>query len=355
MNVPLMRKGLQDALRSVPATPHAGLWLSRGWKAFTKTKGDEERGGKTEHLAVLCRQRPSALYEQAYKRWQTATCDTTRFRALYVRLSQRLFIGLSSASALETGVCTSHSYGMPMIPGSSVKGAVRAHAQAMGVPAAYLAALFGENEASAASAGRTPGAASLVWHDAWWIPEVGVSPFVQEVVTVHHQQYYAGQGEATDFDSPVPNAQVAVQGSFHFVVEGDPAWAKIAVDLLQSALAGAGIGAKRAAGYGFMALDTRATQKAEREQREALKQSLGPADKIRLDLQALDEKKLAERFGTGINATRTEYSDEEWALVREIGMEVRGELIRSWSTETKKTNKAKAKAYKFFLGLKGDD
>jgi hypothetical protein len=41
-----------------------------------------------------------------------------------------------------------------------------------------------------------------------------------------------------------------------------------------------------------------------------------------------------------------------------LGLELHGPWISSWASETsetRKTNKAKAKAYKFFMGLKVDD
>jgi len=348
MNLQLMRKTLQGAV-SQANSPHVGLWLSRGWNEFSQ----DEHGSKGGHLDKACEQTPSPLYKLAYERWKQLTADTARFRSLYMQLPQRLFIGFSTASAIETGVCTSHSYGMPMIPGSSVKGAVRAHATAIGVPVEYLAALFGEDETTAAAAKRVPGAGSLVWHDAWWIPDSAPRPFVRDVVTVHHQQYYAGKGEATDFDSPIPNVQIAVGGGFHFVVEGDAAWTDLALKLLQKALTESGIGAKRAAGYGFMEVDQKAMDKAKKAQNEVLIQALDPAGKVRFQLSDLSEKKLAEKFGKGFNATKGEYSEAEWVLVPKIGLELHGELIRSWSKETKKTNKAKA--YKFFMGLKGED
>ena len=350
----LMRDKLQNAVGRT-SSPHVGLWLSRGWKEFAQTRGKEADDSKGSHLDKASEQGPSRLYTLAYERWKGITADSGRFRSLYMQLQQRLFIGLSTASAIETGVCTSHSYGMPMIPGSSVKGAARAHAAAIGVPAEYLAALFGEDETSAAAAKRAPGAGVLVWHDAWWIPDNASKPFVREVVTVHHQQYYAGQGEATDFDSPIPNTQIAVEGGFLFAIEGDPAWADLARKLLQKALTESGIGAKRAAGYGFMEVDQKAMDKAKKVQDEVLIKALDPADKIRFQLKDLSEKKLAEKFGKDFNATKGEYSEAEWVLVPKIGLELHSEWIRSWSKETKRTNNTRAKAYKFFMGLKGED
>ena len=58
---------------------------------------------------------------------------------------------------------------------------------------------------------------------------------------------------ATDFDSPVPNAQVAVQGAFLFVIEGPREWLDFAEQMLVSALVTRGAGAKTRAGYGLFA------------------------------------------------------------------------------------------------------
>lgn len=347
----LMRKSVQEALRGQPRSPHAGLWLARGWKELAASTGDEQDAGKGKHLELLWAQQPSDLYKLAHARWQQVTGDAGRFRSLYAELPQRLFIGLAGgASALETGVSTSHSYGMPMIPGSSVKGAVRAHAKAIGVTADYLAVLFGEDETGATGSQRLPGAGCLVWHDAWWVPDNN-GPFVGEVVTVHHPGYYAGKEEATDFDSPVPNAQVAVRGSFHFVVEGDPAWAEMAVALLRGALEQSGIGAKRAAGYGGMVEDEKATSKARREQEERLRSGLGPEDAIRLDLknlEGMDEGRLVKRLLT----MSKECPPENQPLLRAIGVELFGDVLRSWARETNSSHKEKARTYKFFMGEK---
>ena len=126
----------------------------------------------------------------------------------------------------------------------------------------------------------------LVWHDAWWIPEGNTKPFVGEVVTVHHQEYYGGRGEATDFDSPVPNQQLAVQGSFYFVVEGDIRWVALAIRLLRDTLQQQGIGAKRAAGYGFMAENNGLKDKLIKSQNAAKDQ----AQKIKDDIKKLEER-----------------------------------------------------------------
>ena len=345
----LVRNRLAQALPSCIVQPHAGLLLMRGWK-------EDVQAGKAAHIDSVCdHQQPSALYELAYARWRQATSDVRCFRSLYAELLQRMFIGLTAGAAIETGVCSSHSYGMPMIPGSSVKGCARGYAQKIGMEVSYRAALFGEDKTDVGDSGRQPGAGCLVWHDAWWIPRPGVRPYVREVVTVHHPDYYAGNGAATDFDSPVPNAQIAVPGGFHFVVEGDPAWAELAIKLLEAALADTGIGAKRAAGYGFMAIDQQATNKAQKAVKQAMEQKFSAQDKVRSRLSDMDEKALADKFGVGLNATRNDYDAEEWALVPQMAREIHGAWIESWAGETKKTNKSRFKARRFFLGLRAEE
>ncbi|GHU35361.1 hypothetical protein AGMMS50256_30430 [Betaproteobacteria bacterium] len=264
MNTPLMRDSLRAVRPQEANHAHAGLWLTRGLESVAE--GDNTR--KSGHINKLCAQDPSHLYNLAWKRWRKTVDNTERFCQLHAKLSQRLFIGQSSASALETGICVSHSYGMPMIPGSTVKGCARAYAEAAGLAPEYLAVLFGE----------LSGAACLVWHDAWWNPDSG-KPFVHEIVTTHHMEYYSGNAsEATDFDSPVPNAQIATQGSFCFVVEGPFAWASKGIAILEKALAESGIGAKRAAGYGVMESDAqkerRQAEEAQRLEMEKLKQKI---------------------------------------------------------------------------------
>ena len=105
-------------------------------------------------------------------------------------------------------------------------------------------------------------------------------------MTVHHQEYYGGRGEATDFDSPVPNQQLAVQGSFYFVVEGDIRWVALAIRLLRDTLQQQGIGAKRAAGYGFMAENNGLKDKLIKSQNAAKDQ----AQKIKDDIKKLEER-----------------------------------------------------------------
>lgn len=245
-----MNELIRNTLRNVvqhTTNAHAGLLLNRGLTDWE----EGEKPSKSALIQKVCAVKPCDLYKTAFDRWVIQTAKSDQFSSLSAQLNHRLFIGLATGGAIETGVSTQHTYGMPMIAGSAVKGAAHAYAESIGLKADVLAVLFGEDEDSAKKGNRIAGSGCLVWHDAWWYPHDNTQPFVAEVVTVHHQGYYNGEGEATDFDSPIPNQQVAVQGSFYFVIEGDQKWSTFAKQLLKNALEQQGLGAKTAAGYGF--------------------------------------------------------------------------------------------------------
>jgi CRISPR-associated protein Cmr6 len=227
--------------------PNPGLVLRRGLSDSGLVAGQ----AKAALLAGIADIPSPEAYRWAYKRW----CKTTtggRFDARELELEGRLYIGVSRDNPLETGLTVGHAWGMPVIPGSALKGVARHTARSAGVDTETENWLFGSSppgheDADLATDGE---AAAVVFHDAWWCP-VG-KPFVAEVVTPHHMEYYAeGKGEATDFDSPIPAPQVAVRGRFRFVVEAPEGWRELAMGLLTRALTQQGVGGKTTSGYGL--------------------------------------------------------------------------------------------------------
>ena len=119
---------------------------------------------------------------------------------------------------------------------------------------------------------RPAGLSGLItFHDAWWVPGSADRPLVPEIVTTHHPDYYRHEGRntkegkstaPTDCDSPIPNAQVAVRGTFLFVIEGPPGWFVLAEQMLVAALSTRGVGAKTRTGYGLFEAPTAAAADA---------------------------------------------------------------------------------------------
>lgn len=256
--VPLQRAALKplyqeawDAHPQEARDAHPGLLVQRGLLEYD-SEGSER---KTDRIRRICDMPASELYHRAFARWREATSDPIRFRARELALESRLFIGLSAGGMLETGCAISHSYGVPYIPGSSIKGAVRAYVESTDFGHQHAEVchdLFGVEPNDTHPEGLS---GLFTFHDAWWVPGSADRPLVQEVVTTHHLDYYASEGDspATDLDSPIPNAQIAVRGSFLFVVEGPQDWMQLTEEMLIRTLTDAGLGAKRRAGYGYFA------------------------------------------------------------------------------------------------------
>lgn len=245
MGIPLSRNKITQADFSKSSNP--GLWLRRGMQEWPTESGSDGAGGvKARKIAEIAALRPDPGYHWAYARWCAATQGAARFDARELALVGRLYIGVVRDNPLEAGVTVAHAWGMPLIPGSAIKGVSRDAARAAGLEQAALTHLFGSEDDA------NPESGIAVFHDAWWVPDKSTKPFVADIVTPHHTDYYAeGKAHATDFDSPIPAAQIAVQGAFRFVVEGPDGWRELAMGMLTRALTGAGIGGKTTSGYGL--------------------------------------------------------------------------------------------------------
>lgn len=301
----LIRNDLQEVFDNITlSSAHAGLMLQRKLKKY---EDSGEKLIKNELITTISRIQPCELYELAFKRWLGVTAQENNFVTTVATIDGRLFTGLSTGGSLETGVITQHTYGMPMIAGSSVKGAVRQYAEAIQLNAETLAILFGHGEDDAKNdqdgniLENTAG--YLVWHDAWWIPNTSEKfPFTKEIVTVHHQDYYNGkQDEATDFDSPTPNQQVAVQGSFFFVIEGDQKWGEFAKLLLEKVLYEKGLGAKASSGYGYFKQAEKTLTNIIADQIQFLEKQRKPEFENLLDELKDKMKKIPKGGGIGGN------------------------------------------------------
>lgn len=325
--VALMRASLKETVHQTKSA-HAGLLLSHSLPVW-------EQNEKTEKSALINKitgVSPSELYKLAFNRWLATTSHPEQFGFLTSTLSGRLMMGLNTGGAIETGFSVHHSYGMPMIAGSSVKGSVRAYAESIGLDKQYIAVLFGADDELAKLSTMPESAGYLVWHDAWWVPEVNNKPFVGEIVTVHHQDYYAGNGSATDFDSPIPNQQLAVQGSFYFVVEGDTNWVSLAIELLRKTLQQQGIGSKRAAGYGFMTPNTELNNKLvkqlkEDKEREEKEQATTKLQAVMSSLT--DNQKIIQEFVIKLSQNTTWQNGNAGSDVMGFGQLAK--TVESWS------------------------
>jgi CRISPR type III-B/RAMP module RAMP protein Cmr6 len=223
---------------------NAGLALSRyvPWP-----KDDKKRPG---FFAAVTQISADEGYKAAYRRWEAAIRGR---KALLVTatLGGPLAVGLGNESPTEVGLTLHRVYGMPLIPGSAIKGACLRAVRRMEIEE-KARPLFGDTDEMGYA----------VFHDAWYVPDsVGGTPLAVDTVTVHHPDYYQQGGKVfpTDFDdpNPVPFISVKTGAQFRFGLEiaasDDVAagWRDFAETMLRYTLTEIGIGGKTNAGYGW--------------------------------------------------------------------------------------------------------
>jgi CRISPR-associated protein Cmr6 len=362
MSFQMIRDSLLQEKQTGKQWHNPGLFFDKGferWDEENSTMRGEDIG---KHLEEVCNIPVSDVYKSAYRRWHTMTKDANQFAHGTGELKgTRLFIGLGMAHVLETQVCRHPVYGIPYIPGSALKGLARAKAEEYtqqpqyGITKEVVEILFGTGtDDQKADAGY------LIFHDAWWIPkgEEGGSedkPYVPEVVTVHAVEYYKNQGKKDaphpDMESPNPNQQLAVQGSFYFVVEGVPQWAELGRKFLTLALEADGIGGKVAAGYGYFVEEAaqkkkrEAQEEAERErvtaqkaEEEAQRAAEEEAERIRIETEQFNRLPEAERFVCELNEAVEDYLENRVLKGRKDAVSQRiNRIIKSkgWSQSEK--------------------
>lgn len=233
---------------------NAGLILSSYLKAH-----DSAGKAKKEVLraAVSAASAARNVYSVAFRRWERAL--TSSSLGEIIEVANRAVIGLGIQSPLETGLALHHTYGVPFIPGSGLKG-VAAHycAQVWGLHKDGRLEWQRGGKAYNVLFGSTEDAGHIVFHDAWLLPESLPECLQMDVMTVHHPQYYQSETPEppTDFDEPTPIAFLSIRGKFRVFVQCDVQsnaankWARVAIRLLREAMEDWGFGGKTSAGYG---------------------------------------------------------------------------------------------------------
>ena len=247
----------RDTLRDVPSVPaqnHAGLWLDK----FLAAQLNSEEGGSSDqqpwqqHIAQVAAIQEPGIYASHFSRWsdKLARAGATR---RYATTSGRLIVGLGHESVLETAVALHRTYGLPLIPGSALKGlagfVARNHldAQRWGSDKDAYQTLFGTT--------RTAGCVDFF--DALYKPNSGLKRHAlwQDIIAVHHRKYYGNEkSPPADWDSPTLIPFLSATGAFLLALRGPKPWVEVAFKMLEYGLKRLGVGAKTSSGYGRMTL-----------------------------------------------------------------------------------------------------
>lgn len=197
-----------------------------------------------------------SFYKYAFSRWQTTLEAMPNSATCEMKVTDRLIVGLGSASVLETGITFNRIYGVPFIPGSALKGLARHY---------FLRAIAGHNRESEIDDlhkqyfeilfGTLEAMSFITFLDAWYVPKSkDDKPLRLDVMTPHHTDYYTKKGveaSPTDFDDPIPVSFVSAVGTYLIAVTAqNQQWADFTISLLKMALADWGVGGKTSSGYG---------------------------------------------------------------------------------------------------------
>lgn len=306
---------------------HPGLMLQR--YLINGPKQDVERrilldatrqAGSSESL--------KAVYAEAFARWVRSFPEDGLHRSEQLTTAGRLIVGLGSENVLETGLRLHHTYGVPIIPGSALKG-LASH---------YCHDIWGQRNDRLAPAenqlfqrggdhhklffGTTEDGGVITFHDAWIIPESLGGALRLDVMTPHHPKWQMNQAPPTDFDSPVPVPFLSVAGTFNVRIswsgpagtssDRDEAWTALAMRLLQEALAEWGVGGKTNSGYGRLAPINSVQSGREPESKASARSVAPPKQGETVDVLLLPERTkkggwraLHERSGLSGNIENT--------------------------------------------------
>ncbi len=230
-------------------------------------------------------------YVSAFHRWQAsleAMDKSISGSAIHecMKVNGRLIVGLGLDSVLETGLALHHTYGVPIIPGSALKGLASHYCdhdwgysnelskdEQKTLPATQqllveIADKFRTKtgEVHRHLFGDGQGAGHVVFHDAWVLPESlrgGATGILLDVMTPHHRGYNEdGKQPPTDFDDPNPVSFLSVSGKFLIAMSWEcpeafdadaSRWLKLTWRLLCDSLSQWGVGGKTNSGYGRLA------------------------------------------------------------------------------------------------------
>ncbi len=256
---------------------HVGLAYERA--GILEREGGEKDATERRdaRLDDLANARIDPDYADFYRRWEASLRSSEDARILEVELCGRLLVGHGNPSQYEVGLTLHHTWGVPVIPGSAIKGLLAhfivahyagdeaEHEPWRGVefslegginrgPGWAYARIFGAPDSKADPQGARGG--ELRFHDAVYIPGSCERdrPLERDVLTVHQTSYYNTRGGSfpNDHDDPNPVAFLSVRPGARFLlaIEGPTSLRDPIEPVLLAALDEWGVGGKTTLGYG---------------------------------------------------------------------------------------------------------
>lgn len=338
---------------------HPGLWFERFFNQYGTDFSLDKSASKIDFLETLCDSQRGMLRVGSSSALHTAWIRQKNMLAHgngreWVFSSNWHFVtGLGNSHPVENALLFHPTLGVPYLPGSSVKGLVRAWIELhLPEPEAALKRIFGSDSKDPAISQSGFEAGEIMFFDAVPIEPVEL---VIDTMTPHIKQWYEQGAQApgipetlpADWHNPNPVPFLAVkQVSLAFSVaprvQRDDTDALLALiyQVLESALLHAGAGAKTAAGYGSFKKCSDAVAKTVKgweedveksilaQQEAARMQAMSPAQQILKRLEDEMQKPEMQNPSSGgdfqnalldqIRQAATEWSAEDFQALVEL-------------------------------------
>jgi CRISPR-associated protein Cmr6 len=254
------------------ATTNAGLWLNK----FIREQVREDSESRRDLVQEVAEIPVPEIYARWFERWLRALRD---YGAEYrvAEILGRMVVGLGEESVLETSVALHHTFGVPYIPGSALKG----------LAASFACQHLGDEWQAGTQAyrklfGDSNTAGCVVFFDA--LPLPGSKLLHPDVITVHHEEYYQkGNTPPVDWENTNPIPFLSATGKYMVALAGPGPWVKAAFEILQNAFLHLGVGAKTSSGYGRLKLELALYTNTDQEK----------ADRLINQIQALKTSEVA--------------------------------------------------------------
>jgi CRISPR-associated protein Cmr6 len=278
-----MRKDLEAA--GMP--DHFGLAYER-WAEMATTFPNRDTGRLTR-LTALASVRVPDGYDTFLDRW-TKSFAADGDQTFTYTTANRLLVGHGNPSGFDVGLSVHHTWGVPIIPGSSIKGLLSHYVaktygpvkgdndiddvaarkpfdsvtwdktgrRVLKGPGKHHRALFGAPDAEECDDHHQKVAARgvVTFHDALYAGNAkGNPPFADDKKGGDENS----AEPATDYADPIPVPFLTVSpgATFRFAVSGPKDWSRLAACLLKDALTEWGIGGKTSSGYGLFAMPSK--------------------------------------------------------------------------------------------------
>ena len=317
-------------LKSLPQNGNAGLWYDKFCSSWENAKFQKFR--KEEWIKTVTNRHygnSDELKQQRDRRWEMVA--KLEGQNLCLKTDSPFVTGLGREHPVENGFLWHHTLGVPYLPGSSVKGMVRAWIEQWAgeknkEEKEEIDRIFGPKQPT-----EQPQVGAVVFLDAIPLDKVRLKA---DIMTPHYGEYYQNKERPKspgDWISPVPIPFLAVKEdtTFHFAIVprrqscletpagsgeskgGHRSDCEIVIGWLKDALEWIGAGAKTAVGYGRMRCDEAAQKRCEDEWREQ-KQKAKDAKKRDAELAKASP---IEREILNLLAERKDKSTEDYIVV----------------------------------------